>query len=665
MITKTGNQDQNQVYKASRNLRIGVFPLVSDLSKADHPRKWIDLDLMLKNNIKLDPLVRSCVIVLSDSYAAENKKNLWNWVQEQENADFRFIILSKKMIEKSNFSPIPFDLVHLILPINLDASVLKEVVEQTFEIISLGQEKSDLNSQLNLSNRDIRSLARIGKLIGLEHDFEKLIRLISFEFRKLVSADSGSIYIVERNPNNSEKPTHLRFKSTNLNLDVDEFLLPIDRSSIAGYVALTKTPLFIDDVYDLPENVEYSFNYTMDKKYNYRTKSMMVVPMKGNKNQLVGIIQLINRKINYSDRLTPKNTEGKVIPFNHRDLEFIGAMAGQAGVAIQNNFLLQDIRNLFEGFVTASVTAIEQRDITTSGHSFRVAKFTVELAKMVDLSRSKPFTDIRFSEDQIREIRYAGLLHDFGKVGVREDVLLKAKKLYPYQFEAVKWRYHLFRETIQRNYFENKLKMLEKPDRFGKEALKGLEQEKNKKLKELDEMFSFIVHSNEPSILAQGNFETLKQMTKYKIKLHTGERASLLEERDFLSLATRKGSLNESERREIESHVEHTYTFLTQIPWTQDLKFVPSIAHGHHEKLDGSGYPLGLSAPEISIQTRMMTIADVYDALTAPDRPYKASLPKEKALDIIRYEVEDNRIDPDLFDVFIEANVYDVCNTDP
>ena len=455
MITKTENQDQSQIYKASRDLRIGVFPLISDLSKADHPRKWIDLDLMLKKNIKLDPLVCSCVIVLSDSYVTENKRNLWNWVQEQENADFRFIILAKKMVEKSYFSPIPLDLVQLILPINLDASLLKGVVEQTFEIISLGQEKGDLNSQLNLSNRNIRSLARIGKLIGQEHDFEKLIRLILFEFRKLVSADSGSIYVVERYPNNNNrKPTHLRFKSTNLNLDIDEFLLPIDRSSIAGYVALTKTPLFIDDVYEIPENIEYSFNYAMDKKYDYRTKSMMVVPMQGNQNQLVGIIQLINRKINYSDRLTLKNTEKKVIPFNRRDVELIGAMAGQAGVAIQNNFLLQDIRNLFEGFVTASVTAIEQRDITTSGHSFRVATFIVELAKMVDLSRSKKFANVKFSEDQIREIRYAGLLHDFGKVGVREDVLLKAKKLYPYQFEAVKWRYHLFRETIQRNYLE-------------------------------------------------------------------------------------------------------------------------------------------------------------------------------------------------------------------
>ena len=658
---KLSRQITNELRVCSKSLRYS-------LEDQDSAHNWLNLDDLLgdraSNNLSE---TNSCAIVITIVITKDDidtcLEAIEKWIKTNPNIKIKMIILSQQSQKKSEFNVSDPDHIYLILPLKTDTDLLLDIVEQAFETMKLKQRELELRSRLSVTNKDIRSLSKVGQLLGEEHNFDKLIRLILKESIKLASSDSGSVYVIERNKEN-KKPTHLRFKCTALDMKKEEFLLPIDDSSIAGHVALTGKILSIDDVYSL-KDTKYSFNRELDIKFNYRTKSMLVVPMKNNKNQIIGIIQLINRKKEpSSEKLAIEDIKGdKVIPFTTKDLEFTNAIAGQAGAAIQNNFLINDIHHLFEGFVTAAITAIEQRDPTTSGHSFRVAQLTVGMAEVVDLINIKPFENIKFSKDQIREIRYAALLHDFGKLGVREQVLLKAKKLYPYELENIEWRYYLLREIIHKQYLEKKIKLLREKEESNEptleHTLKEVEQIKNEKLTEIDEMFNQILRANEPSILEEGNFEILEKIKSERIQLHNGEQVPFLKENEFLSLAIKKGSLNVDERKEIESHVVHTYTFLKKIPWTQDLRYVPSIAHGHHEKLDGSGYPLGLGSNDICIQTRMMTISDVYDALTAPDRPYKASLPKERALDILDSEVKEKRIDADLFNLFVRAKVYE------
>ena len=442
--------------------------------------------------------------------------------------------------------------------------------------------------------------------------------------------------------------------------------MPITPGSIAGYVAITGTPLVIDDVYFIPPDVEYTFNRAFDEKYGYRSKSMLTIPMVDHKNEVIGVLQLINRKRHLDAKLLePEDFTREVIPYTPRLVELVSAMAGQAAVSIENSQLYEDIERLFEGFVTASVTAIEQRDPTTFGHSFRVATMTEALATSVDGLSDGQFRKVNFSREQLREIRYAGLLHDFGKVGVREQVLVKAKKLYPPDMSLVKQRYQFVFRTVENEFNRQRADYLEKNGREGyDEHLAALEQSREHALQDLDRFLKLVIDSNEPTVLPEGNFEELIKFADRYYQDLEGREQPYLSDDEVRFLTIRKGSLDDSERLEIESHVTHTYRFLTQIPWTKELQFIPQIAYGHHEKLNGAGYPRKIQAGNIPIQTRMMTISDIFDALTASDRPYKRAVPVDRALDILSSEVEGGMLDPQLFDIFVNAKTYEHAGAD-
>ncbi|MCB1315731.1 MAG: GAF domain-containing protein [Leptospiraceae bacterium] len=602
--------------------------------------------------------------VVGINHLKRNLEHYWDWIRRHPEFDIKIIVLGPDRIDKAELRPLPEEYIHLILPENVQKETLTDVLENAFFNLRLRNEKLQLQSRLALSSQELRRLTKVAQSLSTERDFDVLIDQILTQAREMVSADGGSIYVVEREKS-GQRTAHLRFKKSALNLATDEFLLPIDSNSIAGYVAMQGKILIIDDVYALSGNEEYRFNYEFDRAHNYYTKSMMVIPMKNHRSQVIGVIQLINKKRHYGQQLTAEDMKGDaVIAFTEKDQELAMALAGQAAVAIENNLLIQDIENLFEGFVTASVTAIEQRDPTTSGHSFRVAEFCVGLAKAVDRLSSGNFAHNHFSADQIREIRYAALLHDFGKVGVREKVLVKAKKLYPNERELIEWRFRYIRLAVEKHYADKKLRYLKNNDRASYSEYEELmNREMQERLNEVDDMMRVIVESDEPTVVEAGNFEKLEQIARKKIRLPGGIMLPFLHENELISLSIRRGNLNQQERLEIESHVSHTYRFLIQIPWTGDLARVPDIAHGHHEKLDGSGYPLGLAGDEISLQTRMMTIADIYDALTAPDRPYKKSLPAENALDILKLEAKEQRLDERLLNVFIESEVFRVTES--
>jgi len=509
--------------------------------------------------------------------------------------------------------------------------------------------------------REIGELTRIGVALGTERDLDTLLDLILTQSRRITSSDAGSLYLIEGEP--GEKRLRFRLAQTYSKPEAPfvEFTMPMDRTSLAGYAAVTGEPLVIDDAYFLPPDVEYTINRSFDERYGYRTKSMLVIPMKDHKEQVIGVLQLINRKRSLDAVLaTPAAVEQQVVPFSKRTVELVTALAGQAAVAIENSQLYREIERLFEGFVQAAVRAIEQRDPTTFGHSGRVANMTVSLAAVVDKAGDGPYSGLTFTREQLREIRYAGLLHDFGKVGVREQVLVKAKKLYPLQLELIHQRHDFVRRSAEREYWRKRAEFLETHGRQGYEQfLRTLEAEHAGELAELERFMKAVLRANEPTVLPATRFEELLDLARRTYQDLAGAPRPYLSDDEVRFLTIPKGSLDEAERLEIESHVNHTYNFLKEIPWTRELQHIPLIAYGHHEKLDGRGYPRGVTGDAIPIQTRMMTISDIYDALTAADRPYKPAVARARALDIMDEEVRAGQLDRELFRLFVDAKVFE------
>ncbi|MGH7677869.1 MAG: HD-GYP domain-containing protein, partial [Gemmatimonadaceae bacterium] len=518
--------------------------------------------------------------------------------------------------------------------------------------------------QEQMRYQELTELTRVGVALTLERDLTKLLDLILGQARRITNSDAGSLYLAVRTDDGSP-PKKLRFKVSQNhslpNLPFSESTVNVDHGSLSGYVAATGQPLVIADVYLLPEDVSYKQNRSFDEKFGYRTKSMLVLPMRTHKDEVIGVLQLINRKKNADTTLSSEAiVEHEVQPFDQRSVDLVKALASQAAVAIENSQLYEEIEGLFRGFVKAAVTAIESRDPTTSGHSDRVARLTVNLAHAVGRAGAGKYRDLRFSTTQIKEIEYAALLHDFGKVGVREQVLVKQKKLYPRDLDVIRHRFAYLLQAADLQYERERANYLAQHGEANyQEAAASLNEIRRARRDELLRFLDSIVRANEPTVMPEGSFDELRTINQRTyIDFDNVERA-LLRDDELRFLMIRKGNLDDQERREIESHVTHTYQFLEQIPWTRELKGIPAIAYGHHEKLNGRGYPRRVGADDIPVQTRMMTISDIFDALTATDRPYKRAVPYERALDILNMEAKDGMLDKDLLDAFIGARVFE------
>ena len=551
------------------------------------------------------------------------------------------------------------DGVYLHLPENPSTGVLVSAVKRAYQFLYQKQRADQLEHQLTDRTRELQEVAQVGVSLSTVRDHSVLLTMILSKARELSRSDAGSLYLLDEQDGNKV----LRWKlAQNDSIDVsfEEKILPITRKSLAGYVAMTGETLVIDDAYDLPADAEYEINRTFGEQNGYLTKSLLVFPMTNHAGEVIGVLQLINRRRSGAPaRLTAANVPKNVISFRDDTADIMRALASQAAVAVENNLLYESIERLFEGFVTAAVTAIEQRDPTTSGHSFRVADLTVELARVIDRIDTGAFAEVRFSVDQVREIRYASLLHDFGKVGVREQVLIKEKKLYPMQLETIRGRFEFVMKSVEHAASQRKIDYLLERGRDGYEAFAaGVDAETAAQIAKLQKDFAFIAQSNEPTILPEGDFQYLQQLAQSDYEDIRGDRRRLVDSEEARILSIRKGNLDAAERIEIESHVTHTFNFLMKIPWTRDLAKVADIAYAHHEKLNGRGYPRKLSAADIPLQSRMMAISDIYDALTASDRPYKRAISTDRALDILKMEVSDGLLDPLLVDTFIDARVF-------
>lgn len=488
-----------------------------------------------------------------------------------------------------------------------------------------------------------RELLSIGIALSAERDNDKLLTDILRKIRKITRADAGSLYLLVGKKDIEEQSLLFKIAQNDSNpSDFSEFRMTLNTKSIAGYVAVTSEILNIPDVYSIPDHEHYSFNKSYDQATNYRTCSVLTVPMLDHHENTIGVIQLINKKRFADKKLeSPEDVDRYVEPFDNEDENIVLALASQAAVSLENNILYSEIEALFEGLVAASVKAIESRDPTTSGHSSRVAEYSVKTAAAIDRQKQGVFKDVNFSEANIKELRYAGLLHDFGKVGVREAVLVKSKKLYPGQIETIKQRFDYIKKSIE-------LECLKSGESFSD----------NPEVKELEEAFELISASNQPALFSEETADKLKLYNKKYYKTPEGDECKWLNDDEYEYLSIKKGSLTESEREEIESHVKHSYDFLKNIPWTESLKKLPEIAKGHHECPDGSGYPDGLTDEELSLQSRIMAVADIYDALTANDRPYKKAIQPEKALMILESEMNNGHLDKDVVKLFIENEIY-------
>ena len=557
------------------------------------------------------------------------------------------------------------DEVFLYLKEPIEEYELLKAIKSGFGYLLSKLECKRLHSELDYQTRELSSLNEIGMALSAEQDYDKLLDLILSKSREVTNCDAGSLYLLEKT---DDVGNRLIFKlvqnDTLANLEFEEYTLPITRTSLAGYVTLTGEFLNLEDAYKIPKDVDYTFNKAFDVKFNYRTKSMLVVPMKDHKNKIIGVLQLINRKKSKGVLLSSDSVvENEVIPFDEKTFGLVNSLASQAAVSIENNILYQNIQNLFEGFVKASVHAIEQRDPTTCGHSERVSSLTVRLAELVDRTTSGKYRDTNFTRDQLKEIRYAGLLHDFGKVGVREGVLVKAEKLYPGEMEFIRSRFDFIKKSKECKSLEKKLSVIrEKNAGDCQKYFEEIDNELKEELIKIDAYLNEIEEANIPTILEDERFGELTNIAAKMYQDYSGGELKYLTPYELNLLSIRKGTLDEKERLEIESHVIHSYEFLKKIPWTKELENIPNIAHAHHEKLDGSGYPLEIDGGLIPVQSKMMTITDIYDALTAQDRPYKKAAPHERALDIIGYEVKGKLVDAELFDMFVEGKVYELVH---
>jgi HD-GYP domain-containing protein (c-di-GMP phosphodiesterase class II) len=503
-------------------------------------------------------------------------------------------------------------------------------------------EHARLGREAEEARRQLEELNAIGVRLSAERDTDALLELILTKAREITRSDAGSLYLVEELEDGQRR---LRFKlaqNDSVTVPFTEFTLPV-------------SDVHLDDAYVLPLGVRFRINRDFDQRVGYRTKSMLVVAMRTPPGETIGVLQLINCKREPSRRLTsPEVAESEVVPYPARFRALAASLASQAAVALENSRLYQSIQALFEGFVRASVTAIESRDPTTSGHSFRVADLTVALATAADRADRGPLAHVRFTTDQMKEIRYASLLHDFGKVGVREEVLVKAKKLQPWHLELVRLRGEMIQRGLELKYTRRKLDHLLRQGAAGfGEASTAWDAELLALTEEIQRHLKTVAAANEPAVMPEDFAASLATLSTRAFVDHLGDRQTLITSEEARTLSIPRGSLTQDEYRQIQSHDVHTFRFLSRIPWTKELSSVPAIARAHHEKFDGSGYPEGRAGANIPIQSRMMTIADIYDALTAADRPYKTAVSVERALEILGHERQAGLVDPALLDLFI------------
>ena len=483
---------------------------------------------------------------------------------------------------------------------------------EKFDRFSLEYILDFININIDLYNKILEN-AQIGISLSVEKEPNKLYGQILTFLRKATSAEAGTLYLM-----NEEHDRIFFVSSQNSRLGSKVFEkreIPFNKRSFVGYVCDKGETLNIPDAYSIPEDAPYTFNSDLDKRLNYKTVSIITVPMKTATGDIVGAVQLINKIDSES---------GEPVPFSDFDTIMLTSLSTLAAVSVENNNLLLETEKLLNNMIISSVKAIEQRDPITKGHSIRVSAYTMAILKRA-IQKPEIIEKFHVDKNTLKVAETASLLHDFGKVGVREKLLMKQHRFYQEELETMKWRIK-YALVFMKDGSEEK----------------AVAEELFSKLDSLDIPRP---HNEEETKLIEKAAEIIVEVNGEKIELVTSEELA------YLNIP--KGTLTTEERSDMEKHVLYSYELLNSIDWPVSLKTVPNIAASHHEKLDGSGYPFHKKAEELGIIERVMVIADIYDALTAKDRPYKKAISPEIAISILKKEVEDGKLDPVLFDVFV------------
>src|SRR5437762_923624 len=437
----------------------------------------------------------------------------------------------------------PEDLAEIAIEVPPDASpsAVRELVRVGMENIALKQQVTQLEGEAHLRHRQFRELNRIGIALSAEKDIGRLQSFILTTMRQLTHADGASLWL-----RTEEEGMPKLFLASSQNHSIDKstysaFTVPVDERTVVGYTVSTGKSQIYEDAYNPPSGKPVG-GKTFDAQFGYRTKSMLTVPMRDYNDNVVGAVQLINAKRRFESRLTLDNVDTEVVSFQPDDVETIESIASQAAVAIDNKSLLDSIQALFDGFVQASVTAIEQRDPSTAGHSGRVEGLTTRLARAVTEIETGKYRDVRLTDDQFTELRYACLLHDFGKVGVREHILIKAKKLLPGQLEVIQARFEFIERSVQVKYASEKLEAL----RAGKNgsALDQIDERLQEELVQLRKWVQSVVAANEPTVMPEDKASMIEFLAQQTYTDIGGKPHPMLEPQEFRFLSIRKGKLD-------------------------------------------------------------------------------------------------------------------------
>lgn len=517
---------------------------------------------------------------------------------------------------------------------------------------------SEVRNFTELQSDHIRELNRIGMALSAERNLGVLLEMIIHQARRFTNADGGTIYL------RSNDGRHLIFAIVEnetlrtrmggtagaitwpplelFNQDGSE-----NRKMVANLCALTKKTVNIEDVYSA-DGFDFEETKTFDGRTGYRSKSMLVIPMENHEGEVIGILQLLNKQ---------KPDTGIPIRFTEYDETTALALASQAAIAITNAKLISDLEQLLNSFIKSIAAAIDEKSPYTGGHIKRVAMLTEIISVAINEDSTGPFRDVCFSDGQLRQLQMAAWMHDVGKITTPEHVVDKSAKLETIfdRIEIVKMRFELIKQQERINYLRKKLECASKREfTFSND----FEPEFKEMSEELDRDYSFLEKVNAGSeFLDDESILRVNEIAKRELGLGEGS-ISALTENEVENLCVRKGTLTAAERQKINAHAAVTLKMLSALPFPRKLERVPEIAAAHHETLNGKGYPLGLEGGRICLEARILALADIFEALTAADRPYKRAKSIPEAAEILKRMADNGELDADLVRFFFEKELF-------
>jgi HD-GYP domain-containing protein (c-di-GMP phosphodiesterase class II) len=501
----------------------------------------------------------------------------------------------------------------------------------------------------------IEKLTEIGTALSAERDTTRLLEMILLGAKELTCADGGTLYSVQED--DTVKMEILRTDSLDFAMGgTTDKPIPFDpiplydgdgqanHHMVVTHAVLNDCTVNIPDAYDA-EGFDFSGTKKFDANTGYRSTSFLTVPMKDHEGKIIGVLQLLNAQ---------DDNCNSIIPFNETAQQLAESLASQAAIALTNRHLIDDLKNLLESLIQLIATAIDEKSPYTGGHCKRVPELTMALADAAHNATDGPFKAFRMSEDDRYELSMAAWLHDCGKITTPEAVVDKSTKLETIydRIESVDARFEILKRDAEIAMLKRQLECNSEDEKAA--AYKGYEET----IRQLDDELDFLHISNTGGeFMSEGDQQRVRQIGQRHWR-HHGEEIPLLTENEIYNLTIDKGTLTPEEREVINNHIVATIKMLEALPFPKNLRNVPEFAGGHHEKMDGTGYPRGLTGKQMSMQARIMAIADIFEALTAKDRPYKEGKKLSESLRILGFMKQDNHIDPDLFRLFITEGIY-------